>query len=345
MADNRSIAYQEGDLSIYRASGSGSCLTALVAAKLGYEEARTKYVADILNNAAREGNLHEDSVVNTLKEEHGWRAWGSQDIMEHQVIPRVFVRGHIDGFCKPPKAQKDRLLEVKTMSKDRFKKWMSLGANARTRLLSDEFESYAYQISWYMIHYNMSAMYVVKNRDSGLLDISEIKTPPIDLKTLKKKIIAAEMWFKRGELPPCETEGGSKFFCPFPYLHTDESPFRDEPDVEAPPFESAQMAIIEEMAKHYVDLQKKVGLLKPYDEERKEVGKKLIEAMGGVDGPQKMVAGEYSVSRVDNTRSYVDNQAVADALGLDVDAYKTLLDKHKTTKKYPYPKITKLGDK
>ena len=107
MGDDRAIAYQEDDVSVYRASGLGSCVTALVAAKAGHEKARSEYSEKILVDAAREGNLHEGSVIHTLKTEHGWRIEGSQDLMEMKILgSRVIIRGHIDGFARPKGTRK-----------------------------------------------------------------------------------------------------------------------------------------------------------------------------------------------------------------------------------------------
>lgn len=345
MSDNRPIAYQEDKISIYRASGTGSCLTALVAAKAGHEPAPSEYSQKILTDAAREGNLHEGSVVHTLKSEHGWRIRGSQDLMEMKIIPKVFIRGHVDGFAKPKGARNERVLEVKTMSKNRFEKWIRSGKDARERLLSDEFISYAWQISNYMLHYGMGAMYVVKNRDSGKLDISEIKLPPIDLKTIRKKIIQVEMWSKKGEIPPCEASSGDQFFCAFPYLHNgDDKPFGDEPAHEDDPIDDATTALLSSMAEHYNDLKKQVKMLTPLDEERKDVGKKLVEAMGGIKGPKKVVAGDWQVTRRDGSSSYISNANVAFDLGISIEEYEEILAKNKTKSTYSYPIVKYVGD-
>ncbi len=347
MGDDRSIAYRENNTSIYRASGSGSCLTALVAAMMGYKEDRSKFTHDILMNAAKEGNLHEGAIVEELKRDYGWRIYGGQDIVEDKIIPRVFIRGHIDGICLPKGMRNERLLEIKTMSKDRFKKWKAIGDNARERLLTDEFMKYGWQISAYMHAYdNIPAMYVVKNRDSGELDIDEIKLPPVPFKEIRKKIIEAEMWRKKGELPPCHGTSGERFFCPFPYLHEDQL-FGDEPDDEGAPVDNATLTLIAGMAENYADLAGQVKLMKPLDEERKGIGKRLLEAMGGENGMKKVVAGGFSVSRVPG--AYADkiatNRAVAEELEMTLDEYEKLLKKHEKKRSYAYARVTKLGDK
>jgi len=352
MSDNRSIAYQEGKVSVYRASGIGSCVTALVAAKAGHEEARSNYAGKILSDAAREGNLHEGAVVDTLINKYGFRYRGSQDLMEMQIIPRVIIRGHVDGFVIPKGARNERVLEVKTMSRDRFKKWMGLGDNAKERLLTDEFEKYAWQISNYMHHYGMEAVYVVKNRDSGKLDMSVIKVPPIDIKTIRKKIIEVEMWHKRDEIPPCQALPNDQFFCPFPYLHDDDKPFGDEPDDEDSPFDDGARGLLLSMAEHYVDLAKKVATMKPIDDERKDVGGKILELIGK-DGPKKSIVGEYAIDRIDNTYSYVDkvgvvediNDTVDEGTRLTIETYEEILEVNKKKKKTPYMRVKYLGDK
>lgn len=343
--DDRSIAYRENDTSIYRASGAGSCITALVAAMLGYKEDRSTFTHDILMNAAKEGNLHEGAIVEELKRDYGWRVYGGQDVVEVKVIPRVFVRGHIDGLCIPKGMRNERLLEIKTMSRDRFKKWKALGDNVRERLLSDDFYKYGWQISAYMYAYGgMSAFYVVKNRDSGELMIEELKLPPVDFKQIRKKIIEAEKWRVRNELPECRGSSSEKFFCPFPYLH-DNDVFGAEPEDDDDPIDNATLVLIAGIAERYTDLANQVKLMKPLDEERKDIGKKLVEAMGGKNGPKRVVAGKYAVTRTDGASTYIDTDALVIELGLGVDEYKALLKKHEKKRPFSYPRVTKIGEK
>jgi len=346
MGDDRSIAYEENGISIYRASGIGSCLTALVAAKTGYEPARGQYQEKILTNAAREGNMHEPAIIEHLKAELGWRVWGGQDESEIRVIPKVFIRGHIDGICRPPGLRNNRLLEVKTMSSDRFKKWMSAGTNVRSRLMSDEFKTYGWQISTYMKIHGLPAMYVVKNRNTGELDISELKLPPVDWKTIKAKVIQAEMYAKRDELPPCAASSGDQFFCEYPYLHDADKVFEDEPVEDEPVFDTATGALIAGMAAHYADLAKQVSLLKPTDDERKLVGGKLIDAMGGPTGPEEVAAGGWLVKRRKGNRKTLDVVAAAEALGVEPDVFAAVLKDHTTVDNlYYYPQVKRIGDK
>ena len=341
MSDNRPIAYQENNLSIYRASGAGSCITALVAAKLGYEEARSGYTENILSSAAREGNMHEPAIVQTLIDEYGWRIDGSQNVVELQIIPRVFIRGHVDGLCKPKGKKKQRVLEIKTMSDSVFKQWMRYGDDPTQRLLSDRFMKYAWQISIYMYAYGLPAMYVVKNRNSGVLDIGEIKTPPIDLKTIKTKIIEVERLAMLGDMPPCQASSDDKFFCPYPYLHNGDSVFENEPDDEDEPLDNATVVLLAGMAEKYSDLASQVGLMKPLDDERKALGKKMIEVMGK-DGPKNRQAEGWEVKRIDSSNSGMDKVGVAEALGVTFEELDKALKENKRSFPYSYVSVKKM---
>lgn len=334
MGDDRGIGYREGKTSIYRASGGGACLTQIVASILEYTPQPSGYQSTILSDAAREGNLHEESIVDRLIED-GYRIDDSQLEVEVRIIPGVIVRGHTDGIAFPPRTRKPRVLEVKTMSKDRFKKWLASGADTAERMASGGWDRYAWQISLYMHALNMPALYVVKNRDSGKLIIDELKVPPISMAEIKKKLISAEKYRKLDELPVCDATGGDRFFCSFPYLHEDTSPFGSEPDDEDDPVDDAQRALIAVLADQYHDLASQVGLLRPTDEERKDVGQKLVAAMGGIE---IVNAGEWRVKDVETTRSYPNQKRLAAKLGMTV---KELKEEFWDPSTSHYPKVTK----
>ena len=334
MGDDRGIGYREGKRSIYRASGIGRCLTQIVAHMLEYDPHESGFQAGILADAAREGNLHEESIVERLIAD-GYRIDESQLEVEVKIIPNVYVRGHTDGLVFPPRGKKQRVLEVKTMSKDRFRKWEKAGSNTAERMDSGDWEGYAWQISLYMHALNMPAIYVVKNRDSGKLIIDELKVPPIGMPEIKKKIILAEKYRKLDELPECVATGGERFFCPFGYLHMDSSPFAAEPDNEDAPIDDAQLALIAALADQYNDLASQIGLMRPMDDERKDVGQKLIAAL---EGAEYAYAGQWKIKDIETKRSYPNQKKLAKALGIDVEELKeTYWDPSVSH----YPKVTK----
>jgi len=335
MSDDRGIGYREDKTSVYRASGIGSCLTQIVAHMLEYDEAPTQFQNEVLIDAAREGNLHEDSIVDRLIED-GYRVTSTQELIEMAVIPKVIIRGHIDGLTIPPRARNTRVLEAKTMSKDRFKKWQRSGNNVLERLLTDEFVHYAWQISIYMHMYGYQAIYAVKNRDSGKLLVEQLDRPPISIETIKKKIIVAEGWRVRNELPDCMATGGEKFFCPFPYLH-DTGEFGAEPDNEEDPIDDAQRALIGALAAQYHDLASQVAQMRGIDDERKSVGEKLLVAL---QGSEYAYAGDYKVKNVEGSRSYPSKVRIAGALGIKTEDLEDEGYWERST--YNYAKVTKV---
>ena len=155
---------------------------------------------------------------------------------------------------------------------------------------------------------------------------------------IQQKVIAAEKWRKRDELPVCDAVSGDKFFCPFPYLHEDTSEFGSEPDDEPDPVDDAQRALIAALADQYDELASQVGLMKPMDDERKSVGGKLIAALGG---REYAYAGQWKVKAINGSSSYPDQAALAKDLGITVPELK---EKYWTKSPYQYPRLTKRGD-
>jgi len=288
MSDNRSIVYREDNKTIFRASGSGSCLTALVAAALGYEEARGKYAGDIMDNAAREGTMHEGAIVEYLRE-LGHKVDDSQKLVESKVVGNCWVRGHVDGVGRPPKAKKDRVYEIKTMSKLRFQKWESYGS-ALEALRSPEFIKYGWQASHYILMMNMPMVYVVKNRDSGKIRIEEITMLPVSETEIRKKFKEVEKWRVKGELPPCDTVEG-KFFCAFPYLHdNDLSGGGEAENVE--PISDVGETILLGMLERRAELTEVIRAGDRADEERRDLNKRIVTTIGGA----KRQVGKWSLS-------------------------------------------------
>ena len=196
----------------------------------------------------------------------------------------------------------------------------------------------------------MPFLYVVKNRNTGELMIEELKLAPFDWKEIRKKIIEAELWRKRRELPPCNASAGELFFCPFPYLH-DMDDFGIEPVEEDSPLDDATNVMLAGMAEHYVELQKKIAQLKPLEEERKELGEKIRSALGitvdsktqEVSGPKETIVGRFKLNRIDNTRKYANHVKAAKTLGVTADELKAALDESKEPKAYPYVKVKEMG--
>ena len=89
----------------------------------------------------------------------------------------------------------------------------------------------------------------------------------------------------------------------------------------------------------------RINLLKPLDQERKDVGKKIVDALGGPEGVKTMVAGGFKVTRTGGSSNYVDAEELAGELGMEVETYKELVKKHTKKRPYTYVLVKKLGDK
>ncbi len=328
VSDNRSIVYHENGNTIYRASAVGSCIKALVAAGLGYQEHRPANTSDILDLAAEEGNLHEDAIIDRLAAD-GYRFDpAAQQVIEIRVIPNVYIRGHIDGIVKPPKAQHRRVFEAKSMSKDRFKRWKAGGFD------QSEFFRYAVQISCYMEALGMNAVYAVKDRNSGELDIQELKTPPIAWDYIKRKVITAQQHILREKLPDCVASSGEKYFCAFGYLHDEDYGEHDDGEVD----HSTQTLIAEFAAEHH-KLGQEIKRLEALQDERREIGKRMLNLIGE-HGPKYVSAGGYKVTRVDSSRKVVLDEDLAHQLGIDVEKLKEAKEAATTKRSIIYPKVT-----
>ncbi len=337
MGDNRPIAYREDNNSIYRASGAGSCVRALVAAMKGYEENRSQFADRVMTTAAGEGNLHEGAIVEALTDQ-GWKIGGAQEEVDVKILPRIFIRFHPDGIGRPPRARKDRVIEIKSMSKTRYKKWLSY-PDAATALLSPDFIKYGFQISIEMHHYGMEAEYVVKNRDSGEMNIQHLSSPPVSFKQIRRRIIEAEKWRKQDDLPPCDVTSAEKFFCPFPYLH-DDNPFGDEDDLDIDPVDSVDNAVLLGLVEHHQELTVKMNRGKMAEEERRDVNKRINEFVQR--GDTKLI-GQYKVTGAGGSRKYLDKDKLAEKLGIERGKLDVMIEECQGVNEYRYPRVTKVG--
>lgn len=304
MGDNRPSAYREDGKSIYRVSSSGMCVTALAAYFMDYEEDRAQWAEMVLMEAAQEGNLHEPDILERLRNDEKMRVTVSQDggdgqeEMNFEIMKNVILRGHPDGFARLPRGRTDHLVEAKTMSKTRFKKWASY-PDVETALLSPDFIKYGWQISGYMHFYEMPVVYAAKNRDSGAMDVQILKKPVIDLKAFKKKLIQVEKWRLKGELPPCGAESSERTFCPFPYLH--DSEFGTEDDA---PWEPASDTTIDVMMPLCEERERLTAIMqegKLAEEERRDINRALMSEMPSQEKGTRLEIGPYTVKVAGST--------------------------------------------
>ena len=303
MGDDRPIVYPEDDKWIYRASASGSCVRYLVASALGYEDQRGKKMDDLLGRSAEEGNLHEIAVKEILKDE-GITIEDDQKEINVQVIPKVFLRGHIEGILVDAIGGKE-LHEIKSMSTPQFTKW--------TNHEFEAFDRYAYQISTYMQAYpELDCRYIVKRREDGyrVEKLISAGAPPIPFSVIRKKIVIAEKYRRKGELPPCDI--ANQWGCPVWYLH-DEA---DEGDFE--PLTEEMEEILAELVGEYVVLKALEDKGKEAEAARKKINPEIINMLGSLDQTEIVHDGQkYRVTKRRGGNSWLDKAKVKALIGED----------------------------
>lgn len=330
MADNRPTVYQEGDNWIYRASGSGSCLRYLVAIALGYDEQRGKKWDDLLERSANEGNFHEETIIRTLEGAGMVRVERAQEEVNIQVIPKVFLRGHIEGLLVHQEehaqfnAKWRELLEIKSMSTKQFKKWTGRGF--------DNFPRYAFQLSTYMKAFpNYDVRYIVKRREDGFVDerVIEAGNPPIPFSQVRRKIVLAEKYRRKGELPPCDID--SQWGCPVWYLH-DEA---DEEDVV--PLSEEEEELMGELVEEFLTHKRVEDLGKTAEKKRKETSPQILNLLGKLDQTEVTFNGKkYRITRRKGGGTKLDEAKLLEMLGEDQ------LEEARTRYSYQYPIIIEI---
>lgn len=314
--DDRPIVYPDGDKMIYRASAVGDCLRALVAAGLQYEALPDPAY---LTRAAAEGNLHEPDIVDKVLG-MGLEDTGAQDELDVQVVRnQVYLRGHMDGNLHgamvkvvphlregspvPLQSDEHAVLEAKTMSRRIFEEWQRGRFGVKVR--------YAYQVSTYMYGAGravgkdfLPALYAVKRRDDGFMEYTWIPEPPIKWERIRKRVLDAERWRLRGELPPCDID--RQWGCAYWFLH-------EEDDGEMAPVVSVSDEIkgmLAEILPVYRDAKDREKAAKLEADEMKDRIHQLMDQATKVD-----VEG-YTVSWVTQHREKTDYKRMIADMGI-----------------------------
>jgi len=280
--------YMDGNMMVVRASSLGSCVRAL-SAYGRYEEVVPIQRQELLDRTSKEGQLHESTVIDHLISE-GYDVSEAQGTITLPIIRgRVEVRGHVDGFIPG-----EGVVEIKTMSKSRFDDWQRHGLAA--------FPKYQWQLAAYMYAAadrfgidNVKAVYAVKRRDDGLIDVVEVDHPPISFQDIRKKLTQVYSHRKAKTLPPCDITGNEQFWCPFPFLHEEEVIDMDLPD--------ETVLALEELAEEYDKWRQEEKLGKEAGKKKSEIGRQMLDLMDGRDRAE--IAG-FRIVRVKQVRETVD---------------------------------------
>jgi len=186
-------------------SSAGKCPRALSAELLGYEsEAKPEW----LEQTAEEGKWHEERIITELEQgkietpTYGKVSWYiSMRQQEFQYENRdIIIIGHIEGKADPsncPLGVETKLLEIKSMSRFEFDRWMK--GNFR------EFPQYLDQIACYFNATDCKeCLYIVKNRDSGYKDVRFIKPMEGYINEIISRLTEVANSVAEGKLFPAE---------------------------------------------------------------------------------------------------------------------------------------------
>ncbi len=294
MSDDRPARYVEeyegGERVVYRASSLGICDRVFVALSQGMEPmAWPDWFQEILD----EGTAQEEVIRTMYAEQGGWDVDSSQALLEMEIIPGVWIRGHIDGAV----IAKD-LVSVWEGKKVRTSGW------ARFLRQGVEWQkNYPWQVSFYM--HAMQKKYPNREVDCILTgghfdpdkgEVTEIHShtltnPPVPLKALKLRIMKLESMIEDDE-SVMEVACPSKpdYPCPFYFLHDDDAP---------EPAERPGDDVIEPLLQEWAELKSREEEAKkiynPNAKDTKETLKRLKEGItawleaSGADGEETAV--------------------------------------------------------
>ncbi len=172
---------------MYTISGIGKCAKALWAER---NNVVGEPAPEWVKSSAEEGAMQEAVVKNKLRK-MGWiieegaeceicnnERKGIHVELDYKGISMV---GHMDGRANRIDDVDKRVLEVKTMSQFEFDRWIKGKFN--------EFPVYAAQLTTYMqADKTNKALYAVKNRNNGYLDILILNEPPMKFTDVIKNV-------------------------------------------------------------------------------------------------------------------------------------------------------------
>lgn len=348
MSDDRPTVYFDPDtldgVWIYRASGTGECVRALVASAMDYDEVRSAETREMLARTAKEGDIHEAAMRKALEAEgHVFRdeAGAQIEVLVPVVKNTIYIRGHIDGYIMEGPRLRDGLpaiWEAKSVSANQFKSWMAKGKDGVPKRFANHPRKAA-QITCYRRAFpEADTLYQVKRRDDGTVDTHIIPAgeDPMPWKDIRNKILMAETYRRQGALPSCDIP--NRWGCDFFYLHEEEV-LPDDPVPEE------QMEALGALAQRYVDLRAIERQGEDAAKERKSFTDEMVEIVG--DHPY-IDTGDFKVSVVSYDKAYTDWNAVqAEAtrpipeLLDEYGSFEGLIAAHTESRKVTYPKVTK----
>jgi len=242
-----------------------------------------------------EGNLHEPDILRRISEELRIEIYNEQREVEYDSGNGWKIRGHIDGETD------QYVVEAKARSRAAFLRWQQEGFEA--------FQSSAPQISFYMRQLQKPALYLVKSRDSGVINVQVLDQPPISFEEIVRKVERIEQMALSATQPSevvCDLD--QVWFCRYLSLHDRTHPDADTgqaPDLGGRAAEMAQRLLKVKQANRVNEA------------EMEELQAWLNQAMGTLQTAQ---AGRVFLTRRSVSRTTLDRSLVRKALG-DLSPY------------------------
>lgn len=296
------------DTITYRASALGSCMNALVAARLGYREMPTP---PKLKKIFEAGNALEDIAIAKMLD-MGFPIADRQREVVLQVTDTIAVVGHIDG-----RTTINGIPVVFDVKSQGQRAWQDTD-RAFDIWSQPLFAKYLWQFSVYSLVLGERPVVVRIMRNDGeaegvcaddihemdVLEVPEDRLYSID--DIKARVLEVERLAQR-DTPPACTE--NSYGCPYAYIHQSD----EDEDVMALFTQSADTPYDELVAQH----QEISTQIKALETELSAVRAKIVDALHN-DGCEKLVTHNgTTVSLSTYSAKSLDYKAIKDA-GIDL---------------------------
>ena len=248
---DKPMAYEEGDKIIYRASSLGSCVGALVRARLGVSGSAP---SDMMQERFDEGHAWEERVITAglgvdftrVTDLDHLSLYGKvvQDDAGLQVETELawsnkIVRCHPDAFAIQGSTLKPYVVEAKFLGESMFKEARS----NFDRFLTNH-PTYKWQASVEMLSTGLPLLYIVGEKvveedEAGnrMVSLGEVLTVEMDMgigmygiMDVKMRVLEVEGYVTRGEMPACPVP--LMYPCPYWADHEPAESTRVESDDE-----------------------------------------------------------------------------------------------------------------
>lgn len=291
-----------------------------------------------IRTAATEGDYHEERIIREM-EAIGWNFASYQEAVEIEVIPGVWVRGHSDGLAKyqpeydemvnsdlapfPFYGDTHYLIEIKSKSKDQYKKWMASHFHGNR---PHRFQLIAYhEAKRRKLGLDfLPIFYVVKDRNLGTLDVQTLDKPPGLWGEVAARVVQIERLAKDVQLPDCDRSDW--FICEYKHLcnygQSGEELFPG--DAANDRFTVEQMQELAMLGEKHVVLSERIREGEAAQKDRAMVNERIVEMLGRQKKGNKVEVAGMEIAIRGRTKKITDyDRMYADMreAGLNPDSY------------------------